>query len=391
MRNCIPLLALSCLAAANPVAAQDTAFAQLAHRIVTTSAGVKPGEVVVLQGGTHTIPFLEALAIEVQKAGGFANIFLGSERVAKSQYVEVPDRFLAQPPTFFADWLKHIDVWIGLPNFADPASFYRDIPESRFAIANKAGNMINDMINAAPVRLISVGYPTRHDAASYHVGFDAFQRMHWDAVNADYARVAQVGAALKRRLQGAKLVRITAPSGTDLQFTVGNRPIFVDAGIVTAENAKSKVFLDRIASLPGGSVFFAPIETSVNGRVVVPRDDCKRKPLLGASYQFKDGKLTSFGAQTGAECVREIMNTYSGTSQVFGSVSIGLNPALHVIEKGGDYRPANAAGLVTLGFGQNDLLGGSNKDVGGFGFPVTHATVEVDGVVLVRDGHLMVP
>jgi aminopeptidase len=391
MRYRIPILALSCLAATCPIAAQDTAFAQLAHRIVTTSAGVKPGEVVVLEGGTHTIPFLEALAIEVQKAGGFANIFLGSERVEKSQYVDVPDRFLAQQPTFFAEWLKHIDVWIGLPDIADPASFYRDIPESRLAIASKAGNMINEMINAAPVRLVNVGYPTRQDAASYHVGFDAFQRMHWDAVNADYTRIAQTAAALKARLQGAKLVRITSPSGTDLRFTVGNRPIFVDEGIVTPEKAKSRVFLDRIASLPGGSAFFAPIETSVNGRVVVPRDDCKRKPLLGASYEFKNGKLATFTAQTGAECVREILNAYTGTKDMFGSVSIGLNPALRVIENDGDYRPGNAAGLVSLAIGQNDLLGGANKDVGGFGFPVTNATVMVDGVVVIRDGQLVLP
>src|ERR1700737_1025898 len=378
MRHLIPVVAFSCLVAATPVAAQDTAFAQLAHRIVTTSAGVRPGEVVVLEGGTHTVPFLEALAIEVQKAGGFANIFLGSERVEKSQYVDVPDRFLAQPPTFFAEWLKHIDVWIGLPDIADPASFYRDIPESRLAIASKAGNMINDMINAAPVRLVSVGYPTRQDAASYHVRFDDFQRMHWDAVNADYTRIAQTAAALKTRLQGAKLVRITSPSGTDLRLTVGNRPIFVDEGIVTPEKAKSKVFLDRVASLPGGSVFFAPMETSVNGRVVVPRDDCKRKPLLGASYEFKNEKLTTFTAQSGAECVREILNAYTGTKDVFASVTIGLNPALRVIENAGDYRPGNAAGLVSLAIGQNDLLGGANKDVGGIVFPVTHATVEVD-------------
>ena len=56
MRHLIPVVAFSCLVAATPVAAQDTAFAQLAHRIVTTSAGVRPGEVVVLEGGTHTVP-----------------------------------------------------------------------------------------------------------------------------------------------------------------------------------------------------------------------------------------------------------------------------------------------------------------------------------------------
>jgi hypothetical protein len=35
------------------------------------------------------------------------------------------------------------------------------------------------------------------------------------------------------------------------------------------------------------------------------------------------------------------------------------------------------------------MLGGSNRaQFGGFGYPITHATVEVDGKVVVKDGKL---
>jgi hypothetical protein len=55
----------------------------LAHRIAITSAGIKPGDVVVA-GGKHTIPLMEAIAIEAQKAGGLTNLFLSSDTAEAS-------------------------------------------------------------------------------------------------------------------------------------------------------------------------------------------------------------------------------------------------------------------------------------------------------------------
>ena len=72
---------------------------------------------------------------------------------------------------------------------------------------------------------------------------------------------------------------------------------------------------------------------------------------------------------------------------------IGLNPELKVVEEGGDYRPGNAAGLVTVWLGDNTLMGGSNKVPGGsgFGLPIVGATVTVDDETVVKDGKLAGP
>ena len=82
------------------------------------------------------------------------------------------------------------------------------------------------------------------------------------------------------------------------------------------------------------------------------------------------------------------MAPYGGPKDRFGSIYIGLNPALRVIEEGGDYRPGKAAGMVWIRTGENKLLGGKNEEPGGFAFPIVNATVEVDGKVVVEKGQL---
>ncbi len=82
------------------------------------------------------------------------------------------------------------------------------------------------------------------------------------------------------------------------------------------------------------------------------------------------------------------MAPHTGPKDMFASVTIGLNPALKVIEDPGDFRPADAAGMVTISIGDNELLGGKNRSTGEFSFPVVNATVEIDGRAVIKDGKL---
>ena len=370
--------------------AQEMDYGELARRVVKTSANVKPGDVVVVYGGKHDIALMEALAIETAKQGGMVTMFLDSDKFERAFYTEVPEQYLEQPPSYFAEWVKHMNVWIGLPGVEDPKAVYGDVPQERFAKANKAGQVVTDVLNASGVRVVSLGYPTQSDAAVYQLDFATYQKVFWDAVGADYQKISQDGNKLKQMLQEAKTVRVTSPSGTDFTFSVGDRPIFVDDGIVTEEKAKSKYFVTRYASLPGGSIFFAPIETSANGKVVVPRDRCQFKPLTGESFVFNQGHLENFNAESGGQCYAEAMAPYTGPKDMFAYFQIGLNPAAKVMENPGDYRPGNAAGLVYISVGDNQLFGGSNKvqGAGGFGFPIVNATVTIDGKTVVQDGKL---
>jgi aminopeptidase len=365
------------------------ALSVLAHRIAVTSARIKPGDVVVVAGGKHTIALMEAIAIEAQKAGGLTNLFLASDSVTRSYYRDVPEDYLALAPAYFGEWVRSIDVWIALPGEEDFPSLLAGIPEKRVAKAMEAGQMLNETINQSGVRVVFVGYPSAGAAKVSRLPYSTLERLHWAGVAADYETIAAKGRALQSALKSAREVRVTAPGGTDVTFTIGERPVHLNDGIVTEEDAKGAVLMARFASLPGGELLVAPLERSASGKVSVPRHTCKGSPLTDVSFELRGGQVRNLRAGQGSACLSQDLAAFGEMAKVFGSLVIGLNPALQVIENGADFRPSPAAGMVTLGIGANEWLGGANKTQGGFQFPIVGATVVADGKVLVRDGSVV--
>ena len=75
-----------------------TDLRELARRIVTQSAGVKEGEVVIIFGGVRDLELLEHLNIEVKKADGYPLQILDTERIALRSITEVPEKYDSQGP-----------------------------------------------------------------------------------------------------------------------------------------------------------------------------------------------------------------------------------------------------------------------------------------------------
>lgn len=365
-----------------------TRYSELARRIVTTSAAVKPGEAVVIAGGKHTIPLMEALAIETQKAGGFPAMLLASDSATRSYFRDVPEEYLKLEPRYFAAWVRAVQVWIALPNEEDFAALISGVPEARIAKGAEAGQFIVKLANESGLRFVGVGFPSRGEAAANAVPFEAYERMQWAGIGADYALIGRAGARLREALRGAKSVHVTSPTGTDITFSLGDRHVSVDDGQVTDDEAKAASLLERAAALPGGRVTVPPIETSANGTVVVPRNRCRDIVVTDNRFQVRDGKIVGLTARTGAKCLTDALTAYSGPADRLGTFSIGLNPALHAVP-GSAYFPGTGAGMIYLGFGGNAFLGGENETPGGFAVPVERATVTADGKPVVTNGRLV--
>ena len=386
------VLALAALVAwaASPGEAIAQDQAKLAGQVVKTTATVQPGDHVVVAGGKHNMEMMEAIAIQAQKAGGLVTMIVNSDRVLRATWTEVPDEYLKQVPEYWKPWLHEVDVWIGLPAVENAEATFGDIPQEKFALAAESNQFFNDELNATPLRGVAIAYPTAAEAKQNGLDYDTYAKMQWAAVGADYAQISRHGNALAERLHGADEVHITSPAGTDLRFEIGNRTVFVDDGIVTPEEADSKMFIERWATLPGGQVFTSVDEGSAEGTVVVPRSRCQYQPMTDIRFTVDDGYIEGFQAASNASCYESAMAPFDEAASRLGSFSIGLNPALKVMEQNGaDYRPGDAAGMVWLSFGDNQLLGGENETTGSFTFPVVNATVTVDGTVVVRDGMLV--
>jgi len=283
-----------------------------------------------------------------------------------------------------------VDVDIQLPVFQSFLQSMADIPAERqgkVVAAFTAGQTeLTARQNRNHTRRLNiVGPPTAADAEQAHVDPATYSRLYNEGLDADYQQIAQRGRRIQAALRGARRVRITTPHGTDLTFAMGDRPVILDAGM--SPPGTEGLLAQRTAQLPGGAIRLAPVETSVNGTIHAPTDQCDH-PVKDEVIDVRAGMPQNVRAASDEACVKAAIQRAGR----FGWVEIGLNPALRVTDPGANLVSTLldlGAGAVTVNFGTNQELGGANKTAsGGWYIVLPRATIEADGKVVVRDGDL---
>jgi leucyl aminopeptidase (aminopeptidase T) len=388
------------LCATVPAASQTPgeAAGDLARRVVQAAGGVAPGEIVLIDGGRHAIPFMEAVAIEVIRAGAVPAMYVRTDAISRAYYFEraLPLVQIADSAdaSLYGHELQYASVFINFPQSPDGDALWTEVSAdtARMRVFTASWEItqarIDSLRNRSRARFVYVNYPPmRGPAARSGMDSASFARMQWGAVTADYGQIDRAGRAIAGMMERGRVMRITTPAGTDLRLPLMGRPAAVNSGIMPTGYAQARLAALRTVSLPGGQVSVAPAETTASGRVVLPRAACGGGTLVNARFRLQAGILTDFAADSGGACVTRYLARNSSPANRLGYVVIGLNPALRPAESGG-YYPWSASGLVHIGVGNNADLGGANSTPAGQGFVLTGATVEIDGIVIVRNGQL---
>ena len=188
-------------------------------------------------------------------------------------------------------------------------------------------------------------------------------------------------------------VRVTTPSGTDLRFRVGDRPVNLQNGDASkARAARGVILIDREIELPAGAIRVAPLEETVEGTIAFPPCQWDARPVDGLRLRFAKGRVVDLSALRGRDAVETEMAQAGDAGRAFREFALGFNPALRVPERS-PWIPyyGYGAGVVRLSLGDNSELGG--KVGGGYvrwNFFVD-ATVTVSAETWVKDGVLTEP
>jgi hypothetical protein len=367
--------------AAQPAGLDSARYAALAEHLVVSGYRVKPGDKVIISGGAHTLPFMEAVALEVLKAGGHSYTSIQTEATLRYAHYDMPLEYFGRPPNKLDEALAmHADIEIEAPATTDYPGLHGGMPAERRVKENSEGKAWDALGRRSNRRVVFVALPSDADTAGTGLGAAEFRNMWYQAAMADYGRMHELGEAIRRRLASAKQLRLTSPEGTDLAFAIGKPPV-VDAGPAGVERGKSGV---RRTVLPAGLVAVVPVEASVNGVIKAARDQCD-SVVVDEVIEIRQAAPTSVSAATQQDCVRASLTPKDRV----GYISIGLNPAIKPMENNGAYYTTDRGlGLVTVNFGGNRQFGGRNE--GGDWFVVlAGATLEADGRVLVRDGRIV--
>ena len=216
----------------------------------------------------------------------------------------------------------------------------------------------------------------------------AYDRVYLDALDIDYAAMAAQMKAVISRLRAGE-VRVTTPAGTDVTFRVGDRPFNTQTGDASKANAqKGRIRIDRHTELPAGVMRVAPIETSVNGVLVLRAAMFSGVRATDVRLVFRNGVVTESSATSGAEAVKAFLTSAPGASR-FREFALGFNPKL-TIPAGETALPyyGYGAGVVRMSLGDNNELGGTVRGGGIRWLFFPDATVVAGGDTLVALGRL---
>jgi hypothetical protein len=347
---------------ARPAAAGDAIpYARLAARIVS-ALKIEAGERVLLRYDPTTLGPLEP---EVRKA-----LTSAGAKVDTLNYGPAADLEKRLAATDVYIWLPAGDTAVTPPEQRELLAKWLDAGRGRQIHFHWVGGTVD------PDGLKGV-----HSAE--------FDRIYVDALDVDYARLsARQDRAIAKLRSGA--IRVASPAGTDIRFELGDRPFNKQDGDGSkARAARAKVRVDREVELPAGAIRVAPVESTVNGIIVVPAARFGTTRVTGIRLEFARGKIVRAHAETNDEALQTFLKSAPGASQ-FREFGLGFNPKL-VRPAGSPYLPYYGYGdaVVRLSLGDATEIGGAVRGGGvrWLFFPDTNVTV--GGKPLVTNGRLV--
>ncbi|MEJ2241303.1 MAG: aminopeptidase [Candidatus Bathyarchaeota archaeon] len=193
---------------------------------------------------------------------------------------------------------------------------------------------------------------------------------------------------LMKKLQGAEQIDIKNPAGTHVIFSTKNRPFFTD----TKLDWKNMKWMN----LPTGEVIVAPIEDSLNGKLLVDLAiggiGKIEKPM---EISIKKGRVENVFSQNREELHR-VKRTFStdNWSDVVGEFAFGINPHARFVDE--FLESEKILGTIHLAFGSNiDMPGGKNPSKNHMDLLISLPTVKItkenkEQITILEKGHYLI-
>lgn len=373
--------------------AQDNTYTNVAKNILTKSLNVQKGEVVQILSGIHNYQLAEAFIVEATKMGAVVIPIIYSDNMYKAVYNDIPDKIDGLYDEYIKNSLNNIDVFISLKTTENYDDITKGISKETIEKVGKAWDNQWKVIRASKVRGCRITGPNMKIASFEVKDEQVYNKTYWNAVAVDYKKVSDNARKLESLLKNAKSIEVTSSAGTKISFNANGRTALIYDGVIDEQEAESKKFGDRFKSFPRGSMYMSIDEASAKGKVVVPMDvlNWETKQMLeNITFTTKKGKIEKLKAKKGSNELNEYWEKQNDDAKYLSGIQIGLNPAVKVKNQDVDRRHFIAEGMVYLVSGKNSDRGGKLSAEGGlYWFPITFATISIDGKTVIKEGKLM--
>jgi aminopeptidase len=360
---------------------------KMADVLVNYSIRARPGEWIAIQSPILGEPLAVALVESALRAGANPSVFFTSEDTLEAKLRLANDEQLEFIPPSTQLVAEKADVQIGIIAPRNSRSLSGVDPE-QMAKSGKAARILGELqmnrTATGELRWTVAAYPTPSGAQDANMSLRAYEDFVYGAGLLDEDDPTAAWQALADRqqrlidwLHDKDEIHLTGP-GTDLRLSILGRTWINDDGHF---------------NFPGGEIFTAPREDSVEGTIQFnfPAFHGGRE-VTGVRLQYRAGRVVEATAASDEAYLHQMLDLDENARRL-GEFAIGTNPGIHQFTR-------NTLFDEKIGGTLHMALGRSIPGTGGENISALHwdmvynlregAEIAVDGQTFSRNGEFCI-
>jgi aminopeptidase len=324
---------------------RDPRIDEYASLLVERSIDVQPGWQVAIRGNHLGRPLIESIVEQIARKGAYPILQLQFEQVGGPFAREAPLEVLREP----APINRHIwDTIDGVITVYSPEDAHEgsDLSDERQSAVEQMLAPLRRRTMSLEIPWVIGEWPTQAFADEAGMTLDEYGEFIFNAVLLDWDAEAERMRRIAAVFDAADEVRIEA-AGTDLSLSVAGRAGSVDDGHV---------------NMPGGEVFYSPIEDSANGVIEFGEFPAVYfgTEVEGVRLVFENGRIVDASARANEEFLLQTLDTDDGARRL-GELGIGCNPGIQRFMKNVGF-DEKIDGTIHLALGRSyTFIGGTNE------------------------------
>ena len=281
----------------------------LAKNLVNYSCRLKKGEKILIEAKGVDYMLVNAIVKEVYKVGGLPFVEIQDNRVSRELLLGETEELAKLRAKYDAFRMKEMDAYIGIRG-GNNALENSDVPDDKLQTDSLYySHPVHHELRVKKTKWVILRYPNEGMAQSAGMSTDAFEDFYFKVCNLDYSKMDRAMDALKKRLDSADRVRITAPN-TDISFSIKG---------IGSKKCSGEM------NIPDGEIYTAPVKDSVNGVITYNTPSIQSGfKYENVSLTFKDGKIIK-ATGNDEKKINAIFDSDEGARYV-GEFAFGVNP-----------------------------------------------------------------
>jgi leucyl aminopeptidase (aminopeptidase T) len=200
-------------------------------------------------------------------------------------------------------------------------------------------------------------------------------------MNADYDKISKLTVKLKDYLEKGNTIKVTAPSGTNISFSISGRKAYASKGLFHEKGESG--------NLPTGEAYLAPVEGTSEGVFIVDGSMAGLGLMKKTNIRIEveKGYAVDISGGIAAKKLKTMLDEVGKEARNIAEFGIGTNDSAKL--SGVLLEDEKVMGTIHIALGNNVSMGGSVNVPIHLDGVIKKPTVYMDDKIIMKEGKLI--